>query len=506
MIRALQFSQADTCNSNHEERVSVKAMQQTVGEVAKRSRHQTDEESMLQEQTFPLLNMQFSHLLLTLNMVGYYISTRLMKTVSKAFSSEEIGKELQEWRGKVIFDIEKALTFDQWQGDAEANRATAMAKQLGEGTNEDTFAAMIDHGYPLNVGVPIISFRDSVHKQQNGTVLTAACFMGGKRAVQMLLCAKANPNLQTVDGSTALMIACLHNKPEIAPEIARLLLEHGNTDPNIQRKDGYTALMIACLHNKPEIARLLLEDGNAEDGNADPNIQQKDGSTALMTACMDNKPEIAGLLLEDGNADPNIQRKDGYTALMIACNRNNLKIARLLLDRPNTDPNIQQEGGYTALMIACHWENWKIATWLLEHPNTDPNLQTVDGSTALMIVCRRNNVEVTRLLLDKHADVLLTTECNWHGRSRNVMELTLDKIRHAILGRDVVLPNTVRLAYILISVHQEKNPDLSDNLKESNISLINALNEIYEVAQAKGYVPHKWASKLCGTLGIAPMY
>ena len=57
-------------------------------------------------------------------------------------------------------------------------------------------------------------------------------------------------------------------------DIVRLLLEH-NADPNIQSNNGNTSLILASLEGHTDIVRLLLEH------NADPNIQNKFGKKAF---------------------------------------------------------------------------------------------------------------------------------------------------------------------------------------------------------------------------------
>lgn len=57
-------------------------------------------------------------------------------------------------------------------------------------------------------------------------------------------------------------------------EIVKLLLD-ADADPNIQAIDGSTALILAVELRHKEIVRLLLEAG------ADSNIKDKDGRTVL---------------------------------------------------------------------------------------------------------------------------------------------------------------------------------------------------------------------------------
>jgi ankyrin repeat protein len=75
---------------------------------------------------------------------------------------------------------------------------------------------------------------------------------------------EGNVNIKsTANNQTALMLAVRHGNKEAV----QLLLE-ANSDVNLQDKDGSTSLMAACEHGYIDIVRLLLDNSNC-----DPDIK-----------------------------------------------------------------------------------------------------------------------------------------------------------------------------------------------------------------------------------------
>lgn len=79
-------------------------------------------------------------------------------------------------------------------------------------------------------------------------------------------------------------------------EVTRLV--HAGADVNRQLKNSWTALMIAALHDQPEVVAFLLGAG------ADPATETFTGWTALMMASRKGHAEVERLLREWGAAEP----------------------------------------------------------------------------------------------------------------------------------------------------------------------------------------------------------
>ena len=125
----------------------------------------------------------------------------------------------------------------------------------------------------------------------------------------------------------------------VAPEIRGLLeaAENGNTsavvaaldagvDINATGEDGDTALHLASLHGKVDVAKELLGRG------ANPNVRDGDDSTPLHDCSAGGYRDIAYYLLDRG-ADVNAQDGDGDTPLHLACNGDHAAVADLLIQR-----------------------------------------------------------------------------------------------------------------------------------------------------------------------------
>lgn len=149
-------------------------------------------------------------------------------------------------------------------------------------------------------------------------LLIAAGNKPSAEITQLLLAAKADPNLKSERGVTPLVRAMML-APPLRKEIAALLLDHG-ADPNDRGGDEKTPLMWAAMYKDKDVAALLV------DHKADVSLTDPFGSTALnivISSLSSSAPimgsnqdafEIARMLLAAG-ADPNTQDKQGQTPL-----------------------------------------------------------------------------------------------------------------------------------------------------------------------------------------------
>jgi ankyrin repeat protein len=129
--------------------------------------------------------------------------------------------------------------------------------------------------------------------------------------IELLLGAKADPNLASGIGETPLLATISLAEQEIGEKLAALLLEHG-ADPEAKGFSGVTPLMMASSRGKRSFVELLIR------YKADVNAKGPEGYSALHSAAQHSeKPEalkIAELLLASG-ADINATAQNGTTAL-----------------------------------------------------------------------------------------------------------------------------------------------------------------------------------------------
>ena len=93
--------------------------------------------------------------------------------------------------------------------------------------------------------------------------------------------------------------------------ITRAMKEKKGADPAVGDKENLTALMVAAIHGKTEVAKAILDRG------ADINAADKNGMTALMWAARNGRKEVVQVLLEKG-ADLKARDKQGKSALDLA--------------------------------------------------------------------------------------------------------------------------------------------------------------------------------------------
>jgi ankyrin repeat protein len=166
-----------------------------------------------------------------------------------------------------------------------------------------------------------VNAADSYQQQ---TALMWAAAEGHLGAVEALLEAKADPNRQarvsTIEdrkhgdhptgGFTALMFAARNGHQEVARALVK-----GGADPTLTNGDKVTALTVAIVNDRLDLAAALLDLGaDANDGSlyfavdmhdATTDMRAKDGSR--LRADFDNKVSTLGLakLLLERGADPN---------------------------------------------------------------------------------------------------------------------------------------------------------------------------------------------------------
>ena len=176
----------------------------------------------------------------------------------------------------------------------------------------------------------------------------------------------------------------------------RDLLGRG-TDVNVESSDGSTALLWAAHWNDLEIATMLVGAG------ADPNLSNEFQMTPLSQACLNGSAPLVDLLLEAG-ANPNTPIASGQTPIMTCARSGNVEAVTMLLaggaDVNATEPVEDQ----TALMWAASEHHAEVVGVLLE-ARADPTAHTRKGFTALHFAAREGDIEVAGRLLAEGLDI-----------------------------------------------------------------------------------------------------
>ncbi len=269
---------------------------------------------------------------------------------------------------------------------------------------------LITHGADVNYCAP------------NGeSTLSMACAQGSVNAVQMLLAAKAAPDVRDSRGITPLLHAVMHNT-ENSLSIARMLLEKG-AKVDFAMPNGFTPLMGAVQMNDMDIALLLLEHG------ADVNARQSlgNGPSALSIAVALGHSEMVGLLTAN-KADLSVGINAQTSLIAYASMLARADVMEPLLKhgadantrdaRSNATPlHVTATGN--ALMIdsiklmgaeslLAQHESKMDAAWacqVLIDNGADVNAVDNDGTTPAMIAAMDGSPETLKVLIDNGADL-----------------------------------------------------------------------------------------------------
>ena len=134
-------------------------------------------------------------------------------------------------------------------------------------------------------------------------------------------------------GLTALMRASMHGDKV---KVDELIAKKANL--NIKSDDGYTALMYAVKSGYTDIVETL-----APTEGINLNIKSDDGDTALIMA-INRADEDMVTILADKGANLDAKNNQGETPLLIAFNNRDTKIFGILVDK-GANVNIKYENG-----------------------------------------------------------------------------------------------------------------------------------------------------------------
>lgn len=213
----------------------------------------------------------------------------------------------------------------------------------------------------------------------------AAAAASDVTAVRGFVDADICPDARDPSGETALIAAASRGDMDIVKELLR-----GGADVNVGVRGGYTAMHLALINKRDDIADLLLAEPKL-----DVNARGTDGVTILMTYIWRRRADVVEQLLQRG-ADVNLQEHDGDTALHAACNTGDLKVLRSLLVK-GARPNVKNKLGGTPLMWAAVY-GYQDAVQLLLDNGADPRLKDASGVTAAQWADKNKRTEVAQLL------------------------------------------------------------------------------------------------------------
>ena len=247
----------------------------------------------------------------------------------------------------------------------------------------EVLQAIIDHGANVNATNAI-----------DETALARACAYKNEGAINVLLNARADPNIaDETHGDT-----CLHKvvTGNCSIEVLQAIIYHG-ANVNATNTRNETALTLACVYKNEGAINILL---NAK---ADPNFADYTcGDTCLHKAVTQECSKEVLVAIIGHGVDVNAANKENETALTIACIIKNEGAINVLLNA-RADPNIADADGDTCLHYAVTQEcRNEVLQAIIDH-GVDVNAADKRNETALTIACANRNEDAINVLLNASA-------------------------------------------------------------------------------------------------------
>ncbi|GFT45476.1 ankyrin repeat domain-containing protein 29 [Nephila pilipes] len=247
-------------------------------------------------------------------------------------------------------------------------------------------------------------FKEDESKPPTPEILHRAALRGDVKLLERALGAGISVDSSDQEGTTALILACIHNHYDCA----KMLLEHG-ANPSAQRMTGSNSLSYAAYGGFLPIVKLLLQYGV----NIEP--EEKGGATPFLFACLLNHADVAQELLA---TNPDFEKRmiEWNIPMCLAAQNGHTSIIRFLISR-GCDINTQcrnadltlPTNGTTPLFLACQFGHATVVKRLVDS-GADVNLTRDDGCSPLLKAAEKGFTEIVRFLLSKGAH---------HGQMRN---------------------------------------------------------------------------------------
>ena len=253
---------------------------------------------------------------------------------------------------------------------------------------------------------------------------------------------KSGADLMIVDAHKQLPLHAAASRPK-SLKMVKLCCLQNLVDQ--QDEAGNTALHIACIHSKLEIASFLLTEMKFS-----PTISNGKGQTPFHCACqaVPSSNDLIVLLAKFSKASLNHQDANGDTPVHLLCKNSNQEgLAKVInqVSMIKSNFELHNNSGETPLHIVC--SNPESPLELVKCvSNCDPELKLKDSpcDTALHLACRNHSSEVIQYLLQ-----------NGHQRAIQVPNQDGDLPIHILCKRDSL--SNIQLMYSFFKLFDHKN-------------------------------------------------
>ena len=222
--------------------------------------------------------------------------------------------------------------------------------------------------------------------------------MGHHDAVDLLLKNKADPDVEVVEGQTALITAIEFNRLAV---VKRLLKDEGF----ISEEEGYrvnktsrsqSPLLFAARYGLVEIVGQLLQHSRIQ-----PDIADQYQQTPLFWAIKENHLDVLQLLIADNRVCVNHVDFSGRNLLSWAASRGNLELVRYLMGLKHLKADIPDRRGQNALFYAATYGHLEVTAYLRRSRRLDMFRRDEDGRNVLWWACIGYHPTVVQYLI-KH--------------------------------------------------------------------------------------------------------
>ena len=298
---------------------------------------------------------------------------------------------------------------------ADKNGESCLHAAVYGSCNAETIQNLIDHGASVNAV-----------NGDGATALLLACGSAKSATVDVLLKAKADPNLPDTDGDASLHAATAAN---CSKETLQEIIKYGG-NVNAVNKRGRTALLLNCSYGQMDSVQVLLGAG------ADPNITDEIGYSCIFAAVDGRCSKDTLQTLIDHGANIDTKRKDGTNALLCACRTGQSESVKFLLEE-GANVNVTKPDGNTCLHVAVKGNCNKEALQKCIENGTSINAMNNEGKTALIFACESAQTGSVALLLKEGGDPNISDAYGFTSLHSAVVACCTNETLHEIINHQV---------------------------------------------------------------------
>ena len=330
-------------------------------------------------------------------------------------------------------------------------------------SNSKIMTILIEHGAKVTADVVF----KLIMSNKTGSIINEILTLSIRKQAMLW-----NPNELSIDGYTALHLACKANKLAVVsylinqahcdptnPEVINYLCQHDDVEvysetivgwmKNLETfddatilhilksladnhgyktEDGSTLLHVLCMHSFVRANMERFVDFLLTEGHCDPNCLDSNGQMPLQVT---SNPRIMTKLLEHGAKMP----ADVVFKLIMSSEKDSIihEILTLSIRKQAMlwNPNKLNSDGYTALHLACKANKLAVVSYLIDQVHCDPNIKNKMGGLPLDMTTDPKIIKY--LCQHDHIAVYSKTIVEWMNRDWLIDDSTMFLILKSLI-------------------------------------------------------------------------